>query len=103
MIFSVSLRAGSTVHVILTRCGYATFRDPKTGTMSYVRRLGSYFYPRFHCYVQAAQAESATVSLHLDMKQPTYQEGRAHSGEYEGEAVEQEIKRILATVPDRDT
>ncbi|MFH1171631.1 MAG: hypothetical protein V1778_03775 [bacterium] len=95
MKFSLLLPSTTTVQTALNRCGYATFRDPNTGETSYVRRFGQYFYPRFHLYVQAVTATEAQCSLHLDMKQPTYIRGHAHSGEYDGENVENEIRRIL--------
>lgn len=94
MRFTLRLPAGLTPQTALNRAGYATFRDPNTGETSYVRRLGSYFYPRFHLYIQTATSIEAHLSLHLDMKQPSYIPGRAHSGEYDGENIVNEIRRI---------
>lgn len=87
----------SNTHVAIQRCGYAFFRDPKTGQSSYTRRLGSGFYPRFHLYVEE-QTQELVLKLHLDQKRPSYGAGHAHSGEYEGELVEQELKRVAGLI-----
>lgn len=82
----------------LLRAGYHEFRDPNTGAISYIRRLGADFYPRFHVYL-ADMAVSVSVSLHLDQKKPSYGGGtRAHGGEYEGEVVEREAERLKTFV-----
>ncbi len=83
---------------LIRRAGYAEFRDPNTGVTSYVRRLQSgVFYPRFHVYLKEQQ-EGVVVSLHLDQKKPSYGQGHAHSGEYEGATVMQEMDRIRASI-----
>lgn len=94
MNFTLSVPAGMQPLRLINRCGYATFRDPNTGETSYVRRLGSYFYPRFHVYIKKYDENGLHISLHLDMKQPTYIKGHAHSGEYDGAQVEAEAERI---------
>lgn len=98
MKFPLHLKPWLTTHTAINRCGYATFRDPNTGETSFVRRQGSYYFPRFHLYIQRQNGNVLTVALHLDMKQPTYLPGKSHSGEYEGPLVEDEAKRIVATV-----
>lgn len=97
MKFTLPIPEGHTAQTAINRCGYATFRDPNTGETSYVRRLGAYFYPRFHVYIQSSTTTEAQLSLHIDMKQPSYLPGRTHSGEYDGEQVIAEIRRILDT------
>ena len=80
----------------IRRCGYGKIHDRRTGQESYVRRLGSNFYPRFHVYL-----EGDYINLHLDQKQASYEGTSAHSGEYDGEVVEQEgerIKNIMANL-----
>ncbi len=98
MKFTIHLPPSVTTAVALNRCGYATFRDPNTGETSYVRRFGTYYYPRYHLYIQSDQGSEAQLSVHLDMKQPTYIRGRAHSGEYDGDRVIAEARRIIAHV-----
>lgn len=98
MRFTVALPPSLPLHTALNRCGYATSRDPNVRETSFVRRLGSYFYPRFHLYIGAVGNGQAQLNLHLDMKQPSYGQGHAHSGEYDGEQVEAEAARIRATV-----
>lgn len=77
----------------LRRAGYAYIRDRKTGLDSFARRLGSGFYPRLHMYADE-QGDNIIFNLHLDQKQPSYKGARAHNAEYEGEVVEEEIKRL---------
>lgn len=91
MILRIPAPANSGVAV--QRCGYAAFRDPRTGSESYTRRLGRGFYPRFHLYAEV-RAEQLVLKLHLDQKQPTYLRGSAHSGEYDGPVVTAEGERI---------
>ena len=94
MNFTVFVPARLTPQQLINRCGYATFRDPNTRETSYVRRLGSYFFPRFHVYLQKYDENGLQLSLHLDQKQPTYIKGHAHSGEYDGPTVEAEAEKI---------
>lgn len=78
----------------LRRAGYFPFRDPKTGSESFVCRLGPDFYPRFHLYLKNHN-DMVTLSLHLDQKQASY--GGAdhmHNGEYGGEHIAKELERI---------
>ena len=73
---------------LIKRCGYAELKNRK-GELSYVRRLRGYRYPRFHVYINKAH-----FNLHLDQKAPSYQGVSAHSGEYQGEVLKKEAKRI---------
>lgn len=75
------------------RCGYAFLRSKNTGKESYVYRLTRDFYPRFHLYIERKNG-NVTFDLHLDQKEASYQGSRAHNGEYDGPAVENELKRI---------
>jgi len=78
---------------ILRSVGYNVFIDRKTGNESYSRRLGSGFYPKFHIYLYE-NIDKIIINLHLDQKQPSYSGSHAHNGEYDGEIIEKEIKRI---------
>ncbi len=77
----------------LRKAGYLYFRDPQSGEESYLLRLTSEFYPRFHVYVETTQTQ-ISFSLHLDQKQPSYGQGHKHSGEYDGPIIEKEMKRL---------
>lgn len=76
--------------LVLRRAGYGQVMDRRATEVSYNRRLGSGFYPRFHVYINGQ-----TINLHLDQKQASYEGSSAHSGEYDGQAVETEARRIL--------
>ena len=69
--------------------------------ISIVRQMGRNDYPRFHLYIKEnnrpidrSMGLSFIFNLHLDQKKPSYKGSRAHSGEYDGELVEGEAKRI---------
>ena len=82
---------------LIRRLGYAEHRDPHAREISYVRRLRTDFYPRFHVYLEETE-NALMVNLHLDMKKPSYAGTSAHSGEYDGQLVEQEAGRLRAGV-----
>ncbi len=50
-------------------------------------------YPRFHLYSKV-EGENLIFNLHLDQKKPIYKGSPAHAGEYKGEIVEKEVKRV---------
>ncbi len=89
--------SGQPVENVLRRIGYSPFVDPNTGEQSFVRRLGAYFYPRWHAYVERQSGE-LRINLHLDQKRPSYPGFRKHSGEYSGPTVEAEADRIYQGV-----
>ncbi len=77
-------------------CGYKEIFNPhKQNEVSYARSLeASRFYPRFHVYIKDMNENEVEISLHLDMKKPSYAGTSAHSGEYDGDLVEREAQRI---------
>lgn len=81
----------------LRKAGYGYIRDRRTGHDSYVRRLGSGFYPRLHMYVEEKNS-SIFLNLHLDQKQVSYEGAHAHNAEYDGEVVGREIERLKSFV-----
>jgi len=99
MIINVG-RPSVQLRVVLRQVGYSEFNDPRRGQVSFVRRLGRLFYPRFHLYVDE-QPTQLRLNLHLDQKQPSYAGSHQHSGEYDGPLVEQEAERIKSFFPPR--
>jgi hypothetical protein len=82
---------------VMRRLGYAEHFDRLTNQFSFVRRFERELYPRFHAYVEERVGE-LTINLHLDMKKPSYEGSRAHSGEYDGPLLEKERERILSLI-----
>jgi hypothetical protein len=82
-----------TPDIMMQKAGYHKHMSFKTKEVSYIRRLGSLEYPHFHVYVEELE-NGFKLSLHLDQKKPSYGEHTAHSGEYDGELVEEEIGRV---------
>jgi hypothetical protein len=82
---------------IMRRMGYGEVVDRKFNTISYARRLGSGRYPRFHVYVEKIP-DGVSVNIHIDQKKASYKGSAAHSGEYEGPQLEEELRRIQAEI-----
>lgn len=92
MKFSVSKnKLKENLYSFMRKCQYQPLQD------SYVRSLSTSDFPRFHLYIEIREKEYI-FNLHLDQKKPSYGKEKAHSGEYEGEVVEQEIERIKKTI-----
>jgi len=94
MKIKISKRDNLDIVKLIKRCGYAEFKDRRTGQTSFTHRLGLYFYPRFHLYIEKETPSEFILTLHLDQKRPSYPGQRAHSGEYDGKLVEKEVNRI---------
>ena len=78
----------------MRECSYACDNHAGNGELSCMRRLAGYDYPRFHAYVHIENT-SLVVNLHLDQKKPSYGTAHAHSGDYDGNEVTEEAKRIM--------
>jgi hypothetical protein len=77
--------------------GYRPIDITPEGELNCVRPLGG-DYPRFHVYAKDTP-QGFVLNLHLDQKKPSYGAGsRAHSGEYEGEIIMEERRRIESMV-----
>lgn len=86
----ININDGLNPVEVIKRAGYGLVNDRNARETSYARRLGTGFYPRFHVYINGQ-----TVNLHLDQKQASYEGSSAHSGEYDGDTVENEGGRII--------
>jgi len=80
--------------VSLRHCGYGFLTGRNGNKDSFVKRIHGDLYPRFHLYVED-EGQNWSLNLHLDQKAPVYRGVTAHSGDYDGVAVENEMKRIL--------
>lgn len=80
--------------MILQRAGYGRAR---TRVPSFQRRLSGAEYPRFHAYIDATP-DGFRINLHLDQKAACYSGSTAHSGEYDGELVAEEGRRLQQIV-----
>src|SRR3989344_351455 len=80
------------VPALMREIGYHPIGTTPAGELNCVRPLGG-DYPRFHIYIESTD-DTITFKLHLDQKKPSYGNETAHSGEYEGETVKDEMERI---------
>ena len=89
-----TLETKHSVMTLLRQSGYALLgQDQNTGEFSFAKRAGGGDYPRFHAYVKK-EGGTIHINLHLDQKKPSYSGSHAHNAEYEGEILEEEMKRI---------
>ena len=94
-------KPSETAVSIAREIGYRPMGVSADNEYNLVRPLAGRNYPRFHIYVRKDAEGTFYFNLHLDQKQPSYQGSSAHSGEYEGDLIEQEaerIKRILGDI-----
>ncbi|RLC38550.1 hypothetical protein DRH27_01980 [Candidatus Falkowbacteria bacterium] len=81
----------------LRQAGYGFIVDRQSGQESFVRRLSRDHYPRLHMYVKEV-GEKVEFNLHLDQKKASYPGAHAHSAEYNGAVVEEEIERLKGLI-----
>ena len=90
-------KARENVLNIAKRIGYIPQHSTENREVVLVRPLERGGYPRFHLYVAEA-GDKLVFNLHLDQRRPSYAGSHAHSGEYDGELVHGEAKRIQAII-----
>lgn len=78
---------------VARKIGYVIIDSRENNEYNLVRKLNGNNYPRFHAYVKQ-QGYDFHFSLHLDQKAPIYQGTHAHSGEYAGPVIDEEVERI---------
>ncbi|MEK7615398.1 MAG: hypothetical protein AAB431_03375 [Patescibacteria group bacterium] len=78
---------------LLRRTGYAEQRT-RSGQISYTKRVTGERFPRYHAYVEDLNG-GVQINLHVDQKEASYEGSSAHSGDYEGRVVEEEMARIV--------
>jgi hypothetical protein len=93
-----------SINDIMRQIGYMPAFFQSEGEFSIVKKLGRNDYPRFHCYIVPAVAQSSgeakqngvdfTFKLHLDQKKPSYEGSTGHNGDYDGPVIEGEVERI---------
>lgn len=88
---------GKNVVQVARRIGYVIIDSGDNGQYNLVRKLTGQNYPRFHVYLKVA-GDRYVFDLHLDQKQPSYEGSHAHSGEYAGPVVAEEVDRIRAAL-----
>ncbi|HKK54549.1 MAG TPA: hypothetical protein VJ926_03460 [Patescibacteria group bacterium] len=81
------------IEKFLRTLGWAQIYDSRGDKYSYVKRLSRDFYPRLHLYVKK-YPDNYVFDLHLDQKKASYEGHSAHSGEYEGEMVNNALETI---------
>ncbi len=97
MKFRLPNKFTQTTAFIIKKCGYLHITDRITGKHSFVRKISSNRYPRFHLYLSESPQE-IVFDLHLDQSKTKYQGQTAHNADYESEQVKTELTRIYQIV-----
>jgi len=82
-----------TPESFLHHAGWGLIYDRKRGVSSFVKRLGSGFYPRLHLYVDERD-DLVIFYMHLDQKETSYAGSHMHNAEYDNELVAAELENI---------
>ena len=77
------------IHSLMKRLGYS----PHPKNESFVRRLGADKFPRFHVYFKDLP-DKFEIAIHLDQKGACHTGQTAHSGDYDGQNLQEEKLRI---------
>ncbi len=86
-------KKNKNLQTIVRDAGYKPIGTTLKGELNCVRPLMGGDYPRFLLYV-TEENDKFIFSLHLDQKKPSYGEETAHSGEYEGDIIKDEVYRV---------
>lgn len=84
------------IYNLMRTIGYH-FQRQETASSEFAFTRPRIGYPRLHLFVKM-EGGNFLCTLHLDQKKPAYQGTHAHSGEYDGMIVENEVKRIMGLV-----
>ncbi len=90
MIIQLENFSGS-IYNTLRSAGYSPLKSPFENEKSFIKRIFSSPYPRFHIYFDE---KKNNLFLHLDQKQARYKSAHDHAGEYKGNVVEKEAERV---------
>lgn len=93
MKFRIPNNLSQTPAIIARKAGYLQIKDSISDKISYVRKLTSQHYPRFHLYITENEKE-VVFDLHLDQAKTRYKGQTAHNADYETEEVKQELTRF---------
>ncbi|MBU1165104.1 hypothetical protein KKA15_06130 [Patescibacteria group bacterium] len=98
MNFEISSETTIDVRNFFRNCGYHIHDDRRAKQQSFVRRLSSNFYPRFHIYLKSETKDKIICSLHLDQKKVKLGKQIIHAGDYDNDLLKEEIQRIQANL-----
>jgi predicted deacylase len=97
MKFRIPKKSAPSVYQLIRKAGYFPITSPQTKQTSFIRKLSSQRYPRFHLYVSENSAE-IVFDLHLDQTAARYQGQTAHRADYNSPLVKEELTRIYQAI-----
>jgi hypothetical protein len=97
MKIKVENKLSQNIYALLRRLGYLPIKDRLSGKSSFVRKIASSHYPRFHLYI-SEESDSVIFDLHLDQSPSRYQGQTAHNADYDSQQVRDELGRIYQII-----
>ena len=92
MKFILKNSSGENLIILMRKIGYY-FQGENEEKSELSFTCPSRGYPRFHLFLRK-ENNNLAFNIHLDQKKPSYGKFTAHSGEYNGEIIENEVQRI---------
>lgn len=96
MNFEIHNLSGYNTESFMRKLGYKLIAKEGNGQLNFVREIGIGGYPRFHIYLREGNGGVLYISMHFDQSRPVYKGATAHGGDYSGEILDEEKKRIDA-------
>jgi len=97
MKFSLPNKLTRTTEQILRNAGYFYIFDKLSQQGSFIKKLTTQRYPRFHMYITET-TEKIIFDLHLDQSATRYEGQGAHNADYDSAQVKTELIRIAHIV-----
>jgi len=100
MRFVLKNNSNDNIFNLMRRAGYHFWGSKENHNknlteMNFIRPVAGGTFPRFHIYLRENPDNQEIIfNLHLDQRRTIYQGAAAHKGEYDGELLEKEKKRI---------
>ena len=94
MKMQITNKLTTNVFNILRKSGYLRIFDRQSGHESFVRKLSTGHYPRFHIYI-TENSNQITIDMHLDQTKTRYEGQTAHGADYDSDEVRNELRRVF--------
>lgn len=93
MKFTLKNKLSHNTEYVMRKAGYTYIFDNISQQGSFVRKLTSEYYPRFHLYITETKQE-ITFDLHLDQAKTRYKKQKAHRADYKSDNVKVELTKL---------
>lgn len=94
MRFTIRRPKWQNIVTLMRRVGYIPWRNSRTGEKTFIRKLGTSFYPRFHLQAYFDKERNLVCDLHLDWRRPMHRPAIKSYESEESGVVKDEAERI---------